>query len=91
MLRQVEDGQDEVSLDGTTTVIEVADGQETHHRWTAGDFGLLPVGREALAAPDPAASADIIHTTNKLISVLTREHTSAKPCKHGRMPLGGIV
>ena len=24
------------------------------------DFGLLPVGHEALSAPDPAASADII-------------------------------
>lgn len=55
-----EDGQDEVSLDGTTTVIEVGDDQQTHHRWTAGDFGLLPVGHEALSAPNPAASADII-------------------------------
>ena len=55
-----EDGQDEVSLDGTTTVTEVVEGQEIHHRWTAGDFGLLPVGHEALSVPDPAASADII-------------------------------
>lgn len=55
-----EDGQDEVSLDGTTTVIEVGDDQQSYHRWTASDFGLLPGGHEALSAPNPAASADII-------------------------------
>ena len=55
-----EDGQDEVSLDGITRVIEVVDGREIQHQWTADDFGLLPVGHEALAAPDPSASADII-------------------------------
>lgn len=54
------DGQDEVSLEGTTEVIEInGDGQQTHS-WSASDFGLLPVGREALAAADPVESAAII-------------------------------
>ncbi len=54
------DGQDEVSLDGTTETIEVsADGQQCHS-WSAADFGLLPVGREALSAADPTESAAII-------------------------------
>lgn len=54
------DGQDEVSLEGTTEVVEVSgEGQQTH-RWSASDFGLLPVGQEALAAADPAESAGII-------------------------------
>ena len=41
-------------------MIEVVDGREIHHQWTADDFGLLPVGHEALAAPDPSASRGII-------------------------------
>lgn len=55
------DGQDEVSLDGVTTAIDVR-GQEpaVAHDWSASDFGLLPVGQEALAAADPAESAAII-------------------------------
>lgn len=54
------DGQDEVSLDGTTEVIEVADGVATSHSWSPSRFGLLPLGREALAAANPAESAAII-------------------------------
>jgi anthranilate phosphoribosyltransferase len=54
------DGQDEVSLDGTTSTIEVTSDGEEVHRWSASDFGLLPVGQEALAAADPAESATII-------------------------------
>ncbi len=54
------DGQDEVSLDGTTKTIEVTSKGQTSHEWTAGDFGLLPAGQEALAASDPKASAAII-------------------------------
>ncbi len=54
------DGQDEVSLEGTTTVIEVAGNQVTTEAWSATDFGLLPVGKEALAAEDPNESAEII-------------------------------
>lgn len=54
------DGQDEVSLDGYTDAIDVThEGQQTH-RWTPGDFNLLPAGREALAAANPAESAQII-------------------------------
>jgi anthranilate phosphoribosyltransferase len=56
-----EDGQDEVTLDGVTTVIEVAEGAEpkTHH-WTAANFGLQPAGIDAMQAADPAHSAVII-------------------------------
>jgi anthranilate phosphoribosyltransferase len=54
------DGQDEVSLEGTTRVIEVTDAGQRAHELSADDFGLLPVGREALAAADPVASAAII-------------------------------
>ena len=36
-----------------------SDGQ-SHHSWSPGDFGLLPVGQEALAAANPAESAAII-------------------------------
>ena len=54
------DGQDEVSLEGTTRVREVGGETETEHTWSAADFGLLPVGREALAAADPGESAAII-------------------------------
>ena len=54
------DGQDEVSLDGVTKVIEVtAEGQQ-RLEWTAGDFGLNPAGKESLAAQNPAESAEII-------------------------------
>ncbi|KAA5545971.1 anthranilate phosphoribosyltransferase [Roseiconus nitratireducens] len=55
------DGQDEVSLDGYTDVIEVCgDAEPRRHRWTPADFGLLPAGVEALAASGPAESAAII-------------------------------
>ncbi len=54
------DGQDEVSLDGTTEVIEVIGDQKTLHRWSPSDFGLLPAGHEALGAANPSESADII-------------------------------
>ena len=54
------DGQDEVSLDGVTTAIEVSPQGERVVQWTAGDFGLLPAGRESLHAADPESSAEII-------------------------------
>ncbi len=54
------DGQDEVSLDGATSVIDVANGKQTKRDWTPADFGLLPVGRESLQAKNPAESASII-------------------------------
>jgi len=54
------DGQDEVSLEGTTEVIEVCAEEQKSRTWSASDFGLLPVGQEALAAADPTESAQII-------------------------------
>ncbi|MCH5376387.1 MAG: anthranilate phosphoribosyltransferase [Planctomycetes bacterium] len=54
------DGQDEVSLEGTTSVIDVTPDGTSQKTWTAADFGLLPAGIEALAAADPAESAEII-------------------------------
>lgn len=54
------DGQDEVSLDGTTSVIDVTPNQSSSETWSAADFGLNPVGKEALAAADPTQSAEII-------------------------------
>ena len=40
--------------------MEVSDEGQQTHSWSASDFGLLPVGQEALAAADPAESAEII-------------------------------
>ncbi len=54
------DGQDEVSLEGTNSVIEVAGEQASQSTWTAADFGLPQVRHEELKAADPSASAEII-------------------------------
>lgn len=54
------DGQDEVSLDGGTSVIEIRGDQQAKWEWTPSDFGLLPIGKEALAAENPQESAEII-------------------------------
>ncbi|NND98732.1 MAG: anthranilate phosphoribosyltransferase [Pirellulaceae bacterium] len=54
------DGTDEVSLDGATNVLDVTPSGQRALQWTPSDFGLLPVGREALGAADPAQSAAII-------------------------------
>ncbi len=54
------DGQDEVSLEATTIVSDVRPDRRLTLTWTPGDFGLLPAGREALAADNPAESAEII-------------------------------
>ena len=56
-----QDGQDEVSLDGVTTAIEVSDSDPTKTlTFTASDFGLMPAGKEALASANPQESAKII-------------------------------
>lgn len=55
-----DDGQDEVSLAGETVAMDVSAGRVARQVWTAASFGLLPAGHEALAAADPAASAQII-------------------------------
>lgn len=62
------DGQDEVSLEGETHVLEVqgkpGPGGESvpirSQTWTAASFGLPTADREALAAQDPVQSARII-------------------------------
>lgn len=54
------DGQDEVSLESATLVADVRPETTLTLTWTASDFGLLPVGREALTAENPAESAAII-------------------------------
>lgn len=55
-----QDGQDEVSLDGVTKVIEVTAEGCSEMEWTVNDFGLFPAGKESLAAKDPHESAGII-------------------------------
>lgn len=55
-----QDGQDEVSLDGETSCIEVASGTQQNHTWMPADFGLTPVHQNALAAANPPESAEII-------------------------------
>ncbi|TWT72393.1 anthranilate phosphoribosyltransferase [Crateriforma conspicua] len=55
-----EDGQDEVSLEGVTHVVDVRDHSSEPLQWTAASFGFPPCGVEALAAKDPAESARII-------------------------------
>ncbi len=54
------DGQDEVSLDGATEVIEVRGSQPTQHRWTPADFGLPTVTASQLQAQNPSDSASMI-------------------------------
>ncbi|TWU21532.1 Anthranilate phosphoribosyltransferase [Novipirellula galeiformis] len=54
------DGQDEVSLEGATHVIDVRDAEAVRYDWTPTDFGLLPATRDALAAANPHESAAII-------------------------------
>ena len=54
------DGQDEVTLDGSTSAIDVQGETQQTITWTPSNFGLMPAGREALGAADPAESAAII-------------------------------
>ena len=53
-----EDGQDEISLDGVNRVIEVTSESSVIHEWSVREFGLLPAGKEALAARDPEESGE---------------------------------
>ena len=55
-----EDGQDEVSLDGVTRVVDVTHSGQVKRAWTAAAFGLPPAGRQSLAAANPLESAEII-------------------------------
>ena len=54
------DGQDEVSLDGATHVIDVQASENKTYDWTPADFGLQETTRDALAAANPNESAEII-------------------------------
>ena len=55
------DGLDEVTLGGTTHVIEVSEGQLRRFDWQPADFGLQPAGRETMLVAGPDDSAAIIH------------------------------
>lgn len=55
------DGQDEVTLDGATEVLEITAAHTSQsHRWTPESFGLPPTTAAQLQARDPADSAAII-------------------------------
>ena len=54
------DGQDEVTLDGATDVIEIMGNEMIRHRWTPDAFGLPTVTAAQLQARDPGESATII-------------------------------
>ena len=54
------DGQDEVTLDGATEIIEINGNELTTHRWTGETFGLPAVTAAQCQATDPAHSAKII-------------------------------
>lgn len=55
-----DDGQDEVSLDGCTHVLEVTAQGIHRHTWTPTDFGLSTVKATEIQAANPAESAQII-------------------------------
>ena len=54
------DGLDEVTLDGPTRVVEVADGRLRSFEWQPADFGLQPAGREEMLVSGPQESAEMI-------------------------------
>jgi anthranilate phosphoribosyltransferase len=55
------DGLDEVTLSGSTRVIEAAEGQLHHFEWTPEDFGLESSTKDSLLVRDPAESATLIN------------------------------
>lgn len=55
-----EDGQDEVALEGTTTVIDVRPNSSETLSWTAESFGLPTASVAQMQAADPAHSAQMI-------------------------------
>jgi len=66
------DGQDEVTLDGTTEVIEITNAGTVRHRWTADSFGLPAVTAGQVQARDPSDSATIIR------GILSGKHGPAR-------------
>jgi len=55
-----EDGLDEITLNGTTHVTEVEDGQLREFIFTPVDFGLLSASKDALLVEGPQQSAAVI-------------------------------
>ena len=55
-----DDGLDEVTLSGSTRVLEVTAGRVREFFWTPADFGLTAAGKETMLVDSPAASAAII-------------------------------
>jgi anthranilate phosphoribosyltransferase len=54
------DGLDEVTLSGTTQVLEASPTGAREHRWTPADFGLEPSDRAPMLVDGPAESAALI-------------------------------
>jgi anthranilate phosphoribosyltransferase len=54
------DGLDEVTLGGTTEVIEATGGRLLRFQWQPADFGLMPAGQEEMLVSGPEESAAII-------------------------------
>jgi len=55
-----DDGLDEVTLNGSTEVTELAGGQLRHLHWRPADFGLTPSPLDGLTVEGPEQSAAII-------------------------------
>ncbi|MFO1064933.1 MAG: anthranilate phosphoribosyltransferase [Pirellulales bacterium] len=55
-----EDGVDEVSLEVSTTVIDVTPNGKRTFQWHPSDFGLMPAPRASLFADSPTSSAQCI-------------------------------
>lgn len=52
-----EDGLDEVTIDGPTSVSEAAGGQVREFLWSPGDFGLSEASKDSMKVDGPQASA----------------------------------
>ena len=57
-----EDGLDEVTLSGTTHVIEICGDRVQQWQWHPEDFGIPRAGKETLLIDSPAASARMIRS-----------------------------
>jgi anthranilate phosphoribosyltransferase len=57
------EGLDEISLAGPSRVLDVQDGRVTEYEIRPEQFGLQPVGAEAVRGGDPAHNADILRDT----------------------------
>jgi anthranilate phosphoribosyltransferase len=54
------DGLDEVTLSGSTNIIEAAEGRLQYFEWTPEDFGLKRSSKDSLLVHDPIESAALI-------------------------------